>query len=356
MLPPVNNKQTQGGLTLVDLLMGIGVVALLMVGLSLFITRGVGANRQQWSHVLATEEARLHAERMTDALRNSRNPTTGELWLVTARDYEVAVFTNGDGASDTEQIRYFIDGTNLLRGVTKEGESEDVTTVARNIRNVEQQIPMLLYFDVGGNQLAPEDARPDTVRSILIRLVVDIDPNALPVREIVETVVLVRGVLVAGTLPAVELLPVQLDFPTGNPPTGLDVKVTIFDSTTGTPLSEEVIPITDINDGRLRVYDGDYYTNINYQTEQIEEYFPGWYAWIGPILVGVSGGQEYTVTEQLTIPELCLGSDLGTLLTSCPSRTVSVGTFSVDYQPIITYTVPGGAEHYVRDITFTFTP
>lgn len=354
----IHQRQGQSGFSIVGLLVGLSLAVIMMIALSLFVGRGFATSREQLAHVLATEEARVQSQRMSDTLRNARNPETGELWLVSTGTHSIEVYTNIDNDPQPEKIRYSNEGSDLIQGVTEEGEAEETRVLSRHLRNLEDGEPLFLYFDVLGNPLVPEEASANNVRHIMIRLAVDIDPLKLPIRELVETVVLVRGVLDPSTLLPVELLPVTLDFP-ADVNSGIDdVKVTAHDPNTGTPLAEEVIPIATLNnERRVKVYNGGYTANLNYQSIEVDGRVPGWYAWIGPIRVIPFGSPGQDVTEQLTMAEVCLGSDLGTMLlpANCPERQIESGGFTVEYQPIFSYTAPNGAENYIRDITFTYT-
>lgn len=353
-------KHSSSGMSLIEMMIGIGIGGILIAATSVFFGRGVALNRLQFQQVLITEDARTQLERVTDELRNARNTPAGE-WLLVAEDYNVQLYSNVDDDEEYEVVRYFLEDTNLRRGITEQGEDESVRTTARSIQNGDLNRPLFAYFDEGGSQIAAAEATSDNVYKIQITLLVDSNPDRPPgVAEII-TVIIPRQKLLGGTTGSSteSLFPVTLNFPStpssgiGGSSSGSDqVSVTITDPSDGTQTTD-ILPIAQLNDGRLATYIDSYYVNINYQSQVVDGDLPGWYAWIGPIKVGQSGDTEYFETDKMAVSELCTGSDLAVLLTQCEERTVSKGSFSVTYKPIVTYS-ESSDRHYVRDIQFEF--
>ena len=114
--------------------------------------------------------------------------------------------------------------------------------------------------------------------------------------------------------------------------------------------------MADLADGRVGTYTGDYYTHLNYQDQVDGSYLPDWYAWVGPITVGTDGTNDYTANDKFAQSELCLGSTLDVLLTTCSVRQVTDSGYTKQYFPILTYTQPDGTVDYIQNITYTYAP
>lgn len=341
------------GFSTLELMVWIAIAGLLIVGMSALLGRGITSNRFQFEQVLITEDARRQLELVSDTLRNARNEA-GNNWLVLAGDNQVAVQTDVNGDDIIDQVRYFLDGNDLKRGITEGMEPEEVKVVARSIGSGLSEQPLFTYFNAERQQLNVSEATSSTVSRIGIAFLVDVNEVQDPDAGEIMTAVKPRS----EDTETVRLWPVTLDFP-GDPesidPTAGEVTVTTTNPNTS---AETVTTITfaDLNDGRLATYTGDYYTHLNYQDQTIGSFLPGWYAWIGPITVGEQGG-TLEATDKFSInpassPPLCIGNSLYELLLNCNTREVESSGFIQRYFPILTYTQLTGHIDYVQDINY----
>lgn len=344
----VNNAQA--GVSIVEVAVWIAIAGLLIVAVSVLLGVGIGSNRFQFEQVLTTEDARRQLELMSDTLRNARNEGDNN-WLLLAGDNEVGVRTDINGDGTVEQVTYMLDGNDLKRTVGVLGEDPEVRIVARSIRNGPGE-PLFLYYNAENEQITAAEAISSTVERIIVSLLVNVSEPQNPDSGQILTEVKPR----AEDTRTVRLWPVTLTLPdpVTTPSDEGDVSV-VATAPDGTP-NQSTITMADLNDGRVGTYTGDFYTNINYQlAPEGDGTLPGWYVWIGPILAGVKDGLLLETNDKLPhvgSPGACLGSDIGTLLTSCPVRQVSSQGFIRQYFPILTYTHPAGEIDYIRDILY----
>ena len=343
------SRKATSGVSIIELVIWIAIAGLLLVAMSILLGNGLRSNRFQFEQVLITEDARRQLELMSDTLRDARNDG-GNNWLVAAEDNSVTIRGDADFDGVIEQVRYFLDGDDLKRGITELDDTEIVRTVARSIRNSVEGDALFTYYDAEGNQLAASAATATTVERISLQLAVDVSEQQVPGAGEIITEVKPR----AEDTQTTRLWPVSLDLP-GNP-TALGPGGGAVEVTTTNPATNEsdamVITMTDLNDGRVGTYTGDYYTHLNYQDEVSGSYLPNWYAWVGPIVVGTDGTTTFTANEKFTHNQLCLGNTLDLLLVTCSVRQVSDNGFTKQYFPILTYTQPDGTLDYVRNITY----
>ncbi|MBI1833596.1 MAG: type II secretion system protein [Candidatus Andersenbacteria bacterium] len=344
-------KQAKG-YTAVELVIAMGIAGLVIAATSLFISRGIGSNRQQFEQVLTTENARKQLKTISDTVRDARNRVQDD-WLLRAEPNEIMVAANVDNDAEIETVRYFLDGSELKRGVTQPGGEEKVRTVTRGARNLELQENLFTYASSEGNTLEEGQANSANVERIIVSLRVDNntdqDPGAAQL--------LVELTSRADSTETARMWPISLNFPQ-NPEEwdGADgpVEVTITNPETGEQTMTETT-IAAINDGRMETYSGGYYVNLNYQSTTDGSDLPGWYTWAGPIFIGSRDGAVITKIDKFLQNELCLGRNMPELLTGCERRWVAAGVepeLYKTYIPIILFRQTNGQLDYVRDISY----
>lgn len=186
--------------------MAVAIASLLIIALTVFVGRSFTISREQFEQVRITEDARLELERISDALRNARyvdrnnNGVTSdpqEGWLLAGGANSIAVFTNIDADSDAELVRYFVDSaaaTELKRGVTQlQGTtvtgSEQVTTLSRSLRNIEQAQPLFTYY-AQNNAIIPAPVSAGNLAAVArvgLALAVDASPAQKPDAAFIAT-------------------------------------------------------------------------------------------------------------------------------------------------------------------------
>lgn len=338
-----------------EVVVAVGIGALLVAAVSLLVGTGFNRSREQFEQVLTTEDARVQLERMSDTLRAAQNNSDDD-WLILAEGHQIQIHANIDDDVEVEKVRYVLEETNLKRAVEQPGESENAQIVARSIRNVEQNQALFVYYDANGSPLDSASANANTVRQIEFTLLVDANEQQEPGIATVRTRITPRVVWDSPNENA-RLWPVIIQFDENDPPTSNLATVTIEDPTTGTQVSQEQVSIEDLNDGRVRTYEGNEYVNLNFQTGSVGSFLENWYSWIGPIFVGEKDLQAYFTNDQISIDDLrassCIGNTLNNLLANCTERTVenSESGFSKTFRPILTY-FSDTNEDYIKDITY----
>lgn len=190
------------GVSLVGVLLGIALGSIIVGALALFVGRGVNVSREQTEQVRTTEDARVQIERMGDAIRDARSldlnsdglaSSTKEEWLQAGQDFSIQFYTNFDSDSDIELVRYFVEGVDLKRGIRDPyiSPSEQVTTIARSVRNVAAGEPLFRYYAGSRGE----------IERVEIRLLVDVSPTQKPDMVTVTTVVAPRASRLFFTFP-----------------------------------------------------------------------------------------------------------------------------------------------------------
>jgi len=193
------------GFSLIEILLGIAAGLILVTATALLTGRAFNISREHTEQVRITEDARVQLERMSDAIRDARSlDLTGdnlssypsEVWLQSGKDYEIQFYTNLDEDSEIEQVRYFLEGTDLKRGVRDphDDQSEQVVTVARSLRNVSHARPLFRYYAPGSQApLTTPVVVTGDVERVEIILLIDVEENQAPGAAEVSTVVTPRA-------------------------------------------------------------------------------------------------------------------------------------------------------------------
>jgi len=162
---------------------------------ALFVGRGFGLSREHYEQVRITEDARVQMERVSDAIRDARSLDfngdglgvgAGEIWLQNGEDYDILFYANVDKDDEIELVHYWLDGTNLMLGMTDpyDAGEEGVTIVAKSLRNFELARPLFEYIPVNDAGL---------IELVRITMIIDVDPNQVPTAAEVITTVAPRG-------------------------------------------------------------------------------------------------------------------------------------------------------------------
>lgn len=96
------------GLTMIEVVIGIGIFAFAMAGVSIFISTLYRSQAYGWRQTLAINEARKGVETMVRELREAQEGDDGSYTIEKAADHEIIFYSDIDKDSNTERVRYFL--------------------------------------------------------------------------------------------------------------------------------------------------------------------------------------------------------------------------------------------------------
>ncbi len=171
----------KAGFTLIELIVALGIFIVLITISGNFIMKGFQLKKQTYARLSATEEAQKVIRNMMHEIRNSTQSDSGDYNLATVSFQEFSFYSNVDDDENIEKVRYFLNGTDFMRGVIDpEGEpleylpeNEVVNKVASYINNEEEAI--FSYFDGDNNKVLSPSENISSIR--LVRVVLKINPN-----------------------------------------------------------------------------------------------------------------------------------------------------------------------------------
>ncbi len=201
-------KQPRKGFTLIEVVITLGILSFLMAGIYGFFIESYNFQTFVSEQNDAVSTARDGVEQLVYEIREAAPADTGAYTIELADEQELIFFSDVDADVLTERIRYFLDGTNLKKGVIEPtydplaeqtyayDGTEVITTIGQAVQN--GVTPIFTYYngdwpgDIVNNPLSyPAD--PTEVKLIKIYLEVNINPAKVPETYQLENYVQLRN-------------------------------------------------------------------------------------------------------------------------------------------------------------------
>lgn len=199
-----NKKYNVLGYTLLEIIFAISIFVLATTIVTTYIISGYKTNRFANEQNDAIEHAQRGIETMVKEVREASPAENGDYPLAEADTQSFAFYSDIDLDQETEKVRYFLDDSNLKKGVieptgfpaTYPSENENVTILSQYVRN--DTNPIFYYYnedwpsDTVNNPLSTP-ASPNEVKLIRLYLEININPAIAPAPFILESYVQVRN-------------------------------------------------------------------------------------------------------------------------------------------------------------------
>jgi len=195
---------SQKGFTLLELVVAIGIFLLLGVGFASILVVSLRTNDIVWNQLESQNDARHVLQEVVDDVRRAESSSIGSYAIVTSTAYEFAFYANVDSDSLREEVRFWLDGDILKKGVTKpagnplvyNAANEEVRELAHSVVNITEGVNLFEYFDetyegVGSGLVDPIDMT--AIRSVRVSLEIEKDPDKSPEPFHAETFVQIRN-------------------------------------------------------------------------------------------------------------------------------------------------------------------
>lgn len=191
------------GFTLIEIIITTAIGGLLTILVYDFIRESIFMQTYISEQSLAISEARKGVEKFTTELRETTSADTGAYGLETAEGQNIIFYSDIDKDIGIEKVHYYLDGTNLMKGITESTgnppdytEAEQTSIISSYIINDGE--PIFTYYD----QNYPLDATSnplsepiDLVSATLVKihLEVNVTPDRAPDTYTLETFVQIRN-------------------------------------------------------------------------------------------------------------------------------------------------------------------
>lgn len=196
------NLKENKGLTLIEILITLAIFTIIM-GLVGNFARDLFYYEDVFSGGLTSyDEARKIFQPISSEIRSASPSSLGSYPIEATDATSFIFFTDIDNDGLKERVRYYLSGTNLMRGeIIPSGtplqylpETETSSEIIHGVRN--GSTPIFTYFDSnynGSNSPLTQPVSALSVRLVKITLVIDNDPNKPPAPVTVTTQISIRN-------------------------------------------------------------------------------------------------------------------------------------------------------------------
>ncbi|MBI5732128.1 MAG: prepilin-type N-terminal cleavage/methylation domain-containing protein [Candidatus Magasanikbacteria bacterium] len=174
-------KAKRKGFTILEALVSLGIFLLILWGVAAFVSVIFSSQNIIYSQLSSQKEARRAVEDFVKEARNASASSIGSYLVAEAAPASFVFYSDIDSDTFRERVRYFIDGTNLKKGVIKPAgtplsynpASETITVAVHDLISGQQPFS---YFgkDYNGNS-APLNFPVNVIEVRLVRFSLTID-------------------------------------------------------------------------------------------------------------------------------------------------------------------------------------
>jgi prepilin-type N-terminal cleavage/methylation domain-containing protein len=180
----------QSGFTLIETLVTIFIFGLLMMGTTLMIKDIFSVSQQQNGVLSNTNQATLISSAFANEIRNATYGANGAYPINQATNNQIIFYSTADSVNGTvSQIRYYVSGNTLYKGVTNPGgsplsyvgQTEKITPLITQMSM--GSTPLFYYYDGNfngnGNPLT-QPVNINVIRFVQINLIAlkDVTPTS----------------------------------------------------------------------------------------------------------------------------------------------------------------------------------
>ena len=174
------------GLTLIETLVWIALFTAAMVATISALLYFYHTNAYAIEQASATASAQRGLEQIGRTIREGAYSSQGAFPIVSIAANDFVFYADIDSDALIERVHYYIDGTNLMRGIVKAtGNPPDYTgsetaeAVAEYVRNIAQGVTTFRYYDELGSEIT-NYSNWTSVRFVTVSLAVNVNEAVLP--------------------------------------------------------------------------------------------------------------------------------------------------------------------------------
>lgn len=173
-------------MTIIEMLVWIAVLIVVFEGIAATLLHFYDTNTYAIEQANAVTSAQRGLEAVVRTIREGAYSSEGAFPIVSIAENDFVFYADVDSDSLIERVHYYIDGTNLMRGVLDPSGNppqyigtETATVASEYVRNVAQGIPLFHYYDELGNEIT-NYANWSSVRFVRVTLAVNVNTETLP--------------------------------------------------------------------------------------------------------------------------------------------------------------------------------
>lgn len=175
------------GFTLIEMLVVLAIFVIVLGALVASIRFFYRANTHALEQSFAINSARKGIEQMVRDIREASFSDEGSYPVISMSTSTFSFYSDVDSDIFIEKIRYFLDGTELKRGITNssgdpltyDDNDEVVSVISDNVRNNAESMVLFSYYNASGTPIA-STASTTAVRYVVSDLMINVNPSRLP--------------------------------------------------------------------------------------------------------------------------------------------------------------------------------
>ena len=200
-------KKNKKAFTLIEIMISLGIFAILVTGASWFI---IGSNRDLaviWEQLITQNQGKKTIDHVVNYVRKAETSSVGAYAIKMADPYDLVFYANVDSDTLIEKVEFSINSDSVLREtITKpsstaaynlyENGTTHTITLADNVTNYAMGVPVFLYYDqtyTGSQAALSVPFNLTDVRMIKVQLELEKDPTKSPLPLHVESTALIRS-------------------------------------------------------------------------------------------------------------------------------------------------------------------
>ncbi len=191
------------GFTLIELLVSLTILTCIIFVLSRFEGDVFDLGFSLYASMDAQLSARHVVKTMVTQLRGTTQSATGTYAIALASSTGITFFSDVNGDGTIEQVRYFLNGTNITMGITSPTGSpatynpanEVLSTVIGSVM-ASSTAPIFQYYDenyAGTSTPLAQPVNVSSIRLVKITVIIDSNPNRSPAQLVETSQVMMRN-------------------------------------------------------------------------------------------------------------------------------------------------------------------
>ena len=187
-------------MTLLEALIWVSITSMLMLAIVQSVQYFYRTNNYAVEQGQAITSAQRGIEDMIKIMREAAYSSNGAWPVISMATSSFAFYADIDNDPFIEQIRFYLDGNIIKRGIIDPSgdppvytASEQTSNISEYVRNNEQHVVMFRYYDLNGNEMT-DFSRIAEVRFVEATVIVNINPFRLPNQFTLRSTAALRNV------------------------------------------------------------------------------------------------------------------------------------------------------------------